>query len=262
MRVNPRGKFAGSDILFYYLFQRNGNKNGSYLINAFNEVSDSVRVSNLNSIKESVLSALRWSDDKFWNNQMQHHLYQMSLASYDTTLLNKTNNPNNAKIINYLLFLEKEGSKSKDTLTQALTGHLDSIVKRSIMTKAPELIKKDLISYVEGVCMSQVKKSMKESVYFTGEAHHSSYNSSPGAAKFSLYPDGTASLNLTIFFNGEAMYKHLNGKVVKTSNGLYQFVSRESAFSFRYDVDQCGKKTLELAGLAQNSTIKALFTIK
>ena len=103
---------------------------------------------------------------------------------------------------------------------------------------------------------------MKERFVLSGETIHSSSASSPGWAELAVNPDGKATLNLTIYINGEAMYKYLNGKIVKLSNGVYQFASSESAFNFRYNVDMCGKKTLELAGVGQNATIKAILKVK
>lgn len=261
-KVSPRAKFSNMDVLLYYIFQRNKNTHETFIKNALMEVTDSIKIYNLVSLKEKVKYNLVWVNDSTWINQICYHLNRISLMSYDSVFSNKALNPNNARIIQYMTTIEREGKESLDSVTQMFNVYLNNEVKKSVPSKSIDLLKKDLVSFVDGMYNSIVKKSMKEKIVLSGETIHSSSASSPGWAELAVNPDGKATLNLTIYINGEAMYKYLNGKIVKLSNGVYQFASSESAFNFRYNVDICGKKTLELAGVGQNATIKAILNVK
>ena len=261
-KVSSRAKFSNNDVMLYYMFQRNKNSHESLIKHAFSEVSDSIKIYNYVNIKDAVKLRLGWVKDTAWMNLISKHINRVSSMSYDSIFYNKALNPNNTRITQYMTTTENEGKESLDSLIQLFTINLNNEVKKAVPSKSIDLLKKDLVSYVEGVYTSISKKSLKDNILLYGEAEHSSSASSPGSAVFSIYPDGKASLNLTIYFNGEAMYKYLNGKIVKLSNGVYQFASTESAFNFRYNVDMCGKKTLELAGVGQNASIKAILKVE
>jgi hypothetical protein len=264
IKITKFEKFSKADILFYYIFQRSRNTNFAVLSNSLKEVSDSLKIYNQRrfiAIGSPLIQHFNLDSTK--KNQLLKHFVNTATSNYNSIYMDKKSNPNNTIIADYLIKVENDAMVSNDSVAVILSQYLNSIIQSSIPSKPLEKIKQEFILYFDNVYNSSIKKNLKENITLFGDvSYNSPQNVFPGSSTLTINLDAKATLSLVIYVNGEPIRKYLSGKVVRTSNGLYQFSSPESLFNFRFNVDQCGNMDLELAGTANNSNIKSKFVIK
>jgi hypothetical protein len=153
--------------------------------------------------------------------------------------------------------VEKKASTSNESLSFTLTNYLESIIAKSTASKPIDLLKKDLISYFDNIYDSLIKNNQKEKIEFSCQTiYNNSLNY--GGTNLTIYPDKKISLIISIvMIGGERMTNYLNGKLIKTPNGIYQITTNEGVFNVQFIVDQCGVKSIQLSGTGRNSTIQA-----
>lgn len=264
IRINKFEKYSKADIMFYYIFQRSRNTNSAVLNNSFKEVSDSLKVYNQRRFIAVGSPLIEYfNSDSTKKNQLLKHFVNTATANYKPIYMDKKSNPNNTIIADYLVKVENDVMISNDSVVVILSQYLNSIITSSLPAKPLDKIKQELVLYFESIYSLSIKKSLKENITLFGDVSYSSpQNIFPGSSTLTISSDTKATLSLVIYVNGEPIRKYLSGKLVRTSNGLYQFSSPDSLFNFRFNVDQCGNMDIELVGTANNSNIKSKFVIK
>lgn len=252
-------QYSKSDILLYYLFERNQNTFAKYLNDSFDEVIDSLKVYNQKKLKETLKDNLFFSNFKE-TDELIKSLVEVSISNYNPDFFDREKNPNNERIINYMLQVQNEAKVSYDSLILSLTDHLNSLISKTVLPKPLDLMKKEVNIYFDNLYNSLVKKKEIQKIDFLGNLEYN-YSTNPGFSNMKVYPDKKVVLDFKLYINGEGIYKYLDGKLTKSTNGFYQVVTNEGVFNIQFTVDQCGKKSIDLVGTGRNSNIRGVFYV-